>query len=183
MHNIIGTFPEVESRMRQELSSFLARSNRAVEVKLHPSPGRQACEGRLITKGSFVQVMPLSLERLDVFRTNRAANEIVFTLGPDGERRGFVFDVDPPDALIRLELKQEVGTPATSVYLGYPMGTPRTAPVEFSRTALGQSDKAQQADSQIEGIHIVYKSSRTESKTVSIDDRSKKALEALGYLK
>lgn len=181
--DIIGEIPEVEGRMRRELESFLARSNRAVEVRLHPSPGQRACAGRLITRGAFVQVMPLGLERLDVFQTNKGANEILFTLGPEGERRGFMFDIDPPDAPIRLELNEAEGASPMKVYLGSQTEISQAAPFEFTKIMLEQLGESEHADPKIEGIHIVSRRSGAESKTVSIDDESKKALQALGYLK
>lgn len=180
--NIIGKAPEVESQMRQSLQSFLVRSNRGFEVMLSPSPERHTYEGRLITKGTFIKVMPLSLEGVSVFRVNQKASEIHFTLGPGDESRGFGFDVDPSDAIIRLELKEQEDYPPINVCLGSDEGDRQAAPLEFSKVELEQPNGYQQSGLKNEGIHILSRGHEAKSKTVSIDKKTKEDLEALGYL-
>jgi len=174
--------PEVEHRMKQTLQSFVARSNQGFQLMLNPLSALEMCEGTLTTDGAFLHVMPLDLTRPKNFRTRSDSREILFRLRSGDGSNGISFEVDPPDASIRLNLTRKGSAPPLGIYVGS-SGEPRRPPLDFYMETLRELGASSKPDMEKEGLYVWLKESGRKSKSVGIDTKTKEKLEALGYLK
>ncbi len=181
--NLTNRFPEIELPMKRALQSFIGESNRGIHIALKPPPGLEICEGTLTTEGVFISVMPLDLTNPKIFRTSPDSKEILFRLRSAHEANGIVFEVDPPDAPIRLNLTRKNDQPLVNIYLGSSPEKPLSPPVALDRDMLRKASDSSKPEMKKEGLYIWLKEGTRKTKPVEIGTKTKEELETLGYLR
>jgi len=182
LRNLTNRLPEIELPMKRTLQSFIAQSSRGIHVALKPPPGLEMCEGTLTTEGTFISVMPLDLTNPKIFRTSPDSKEIFFRLRSAHEANGIAFEVDPPEAPIRLNLTRKNDQPSVSIYMGTSPGKPLRSPVALDREMLREVSDSPKPEMQKDGLYIWLKEGSRKAKPVEIGAKTKEELETLGYL-